>query len=193
MKFLYSLKLISDICFFMTFATIITSFFGGLHLFISLPIFIITSVLTTYLSTYKWLKLFGLIPLIIIYYTIPLITINLIALIPPIIYLINSTFKKPTLNERIEYDGKIKVFLMIFGWCLLLLIPLTQLGYENTHIGIDVYTFAFLFLFTGIMLTRLSRHDLSVLNQPRFRLFNFYSLLLVIIIPIVMSIPLFIS
>ena len=186
MTFPSGLKRICDISFYMTFASIVGSIFGGDNLISTLPIFAFAAFLSAFLAPLGGIKYVSILPLLLVFVPTPLTIIN-VAILSPIILFIIWTL--PTRDEKVSmfnYDEVFKRFLMIFGTILVFSIFIGELQ-SGTLL------FAISFLLNSIIFMRLIRHDESVLKQTEFTIRNAVSIIVVMIGAVLLSMDVFLT
>lgn len=169
MTFPSGLKRICDVCFYLTFASLI----GSGDLIFTLPFFAGTAFLSAFLAPYRWIKYLS-IPLLFLMFLVIQPTIqNVAILIPIIIYLVWSM---PKVGERIAQFNYIPVFrLFIKAFSVILVIfVLVSLWFNTSEFTfpMDSLLFGFTFLSTSVLILRMIRHDDAVLKQTKFKMIN---------------------
>ena len=171
MKFLKTLKILCDICFYLTFANLVTSLFGGASAIFTLPIFAFSIFLASMLSANVVFKYAPLILMGVCFYFIPLNLVNMFLLIPIFIYVVYSiaTINKPIMQLDCSYQFKlfIKVFL-----CFLVLPLMMGASYLLREF---VTPYAIIFMVLSVILMRMLRHDDIIYSENRFKLINILS------------------
>ena len=181
------LKRICDISFYMTFASFIGGGFGSDSLILTLPIFVFVAFLSAFLAPRGWVRYTSLLPLFLIFVIIPLTIVNLVVVIPAIIFMICSLPPADEYVTSFEYSGVFKLFLVIFGGFLAIFAII------EAQIPGDTLLFGTSFLFNSIIFMRMIRHDESVLKQTQFKIMNTVSIVGVVISAILISTEAFLT
>jgi len=166
MTFLYGLKRLCDISFYMTFASIIVYLSSGDHLILTLPVFILVAFLSSYFTLDGNLRYACAIPLFLTYLIVPLTVVNFLMVTPAIIYMIWAFPKPDEATKRFQYQGFLEIIFIVF--IIFLVGKFFFVIYDpslSSEIPIDTYAFAILFLLISIIFVRLIRYDS---NQIRF-------------------------
>ena len=171
MIFPNGLKRICDIAFYMTFASIVGEWLGASNLIFTLPSFAITAFLSALLAPYQRIKYLSIIPLLLIFLIMPLVTIDLVILIPAIIFIIMTLPKPDEQLAQYHYERIFYAFLLAFSFILVLKLILA-FGLDLAVLSTQSWLFAAAFLFNSIMLLRMVRHDETILKQHQFKLIN---------------------
>ena len=179
MTFPNGLKRICDICYYMTFATLIASFLGSENLIITLPVFASVAFLSAFLAPRGRIKYISLIPLFLIFLIVQSTVINLIVFIPTVFYMMWAMPKKDESTAGFNYEAIFNGFLKAFG--TILVIRFGLLGIFEMQFPTDTMLFATAFLILAIIFTRMIRHDENILNETRFKLINLISVVGVIL------------
>jgi len=169
MTFPSGLKRICDVCFYMTFASLI----GSGDLIFTLPFFAVVTFLSAFLAKYGVIKYISILPLFLMFFVIQPTVSNIAILIPIIIYLFWSM---PKAGERVAQFNYIPVFrLFIKTFSVILgIFMLISLWFNTTEFEFprDSLLFGFTFLLTSVIVLRLIRHDEAVSKQLRFKMIN---------------------
>lgn len=187
MKFINSLKRICDICFAMTFTTIIGGFIGVQNLIISLPLFALVVVLGIYLTPKGWVKYFSLLPLAAVWLLVDVNFATIIVLAPAVVYLLICLNKPINTVLDFEYEATFKIFIGIFGWILFFVVITSTLSPNQTSLPIDSYLFGLTFITNAIILSRMIRHDVSVYQKTKFKIISASPLIFVVVMAIILS------
>jgi len=187
MNFINGLKRICDICFAMTFATVLGGFIGAENLIITLPIFAVVAFLGVYLATKGWLRLLSLLPLASIWLFVDVNIPTLVVLVPAVIYLIVLLTKPVEESLKFEYEGVFKVFIGIFGWILFFVVITSTMSTDTITLPMDSYLFGISFILNAIVLSRMIRHDAAVFKTTKFKILNAAPLILVVVGAIILS------
>jgi len=175
------LKRICDVCFYMTFASMLAWILGTEeNLIVTLPIFVLTAFLSAFLAKYGVIKYIGLLPLILILLIITPSLLHMLIFIPIFLFLIwtmPNAFEEAT---KFEYHHIFKLFLIVFIATVLifLLVVLVNstasfnISQANIAFSHDVLLFAISFLIFAIIFMRLIRHDAAVLAQTIFKIMS---------------------
>jgi len=192
MTFSNGLRNVCDVCFYLTFASIVGNMLGfsAENLIIALPFLAITIFLGGYLLEKEKNCYLALTPLIILPLIIPYTTGAVLVLVPIIIYMITCL---PKLNKRLdqfEYEAQFKTFLGVYG-VVLFYTALTRLASDGVAtsviLPIDSYLFAIAFMTNAIVYTRMVRHDEAVFSQTKFKIINAAPMVGVIIVTVLVS------
>jgi len=197
MIFMSALKRICNMCFYLTFATFFGYFFAYLlgleisHFFVTFPIFIGVGFLSTFLDSRGWLKYLSFLPLALTFLIIPLTILNLLILLPLIIYMSWST-SEPLWAQKasgeyyfvLDHTPVFKRFMKFFIPILLLQLFLSLLFGRSITFPIDSLLFGLSFIIASVVFTRMIRHDEAIFAQLRFKAINAIPIMAVIIITI---------
>jgi len=185
MAFYFGLKRICDVLFYLTFATLFGAIFNTESIIIALPFFALASFMGASLVKWKVLKYISIMPLFLMFLIIPVTFLNLIILVPAIIFM---TVSIPSDGERANQFNYAETFQIFLGLFLFFYLLLSLLGMsEFVAIPFDFLFFALTFLITAIMFMRMSRHDEAVLRQRKFKILNSLPFLSIMVITLVIS------
>lgn len=172
MIFTVGLKRICDISFYFTFATFLVVVLDGDNLIIVLPIFTFVAFLSTYLAKFNINRCASLLPLGLLFFVVPFALVNIVALIPAVVYTI---IKLPKPDERInqfEYDVVFGLFLKLFAGMIILSFLVGGVVFLED----GPLLFSLFFLCSSVILMRLSRHDEAVLKSAQLQIINAFHL-----------------
>lgn len=183
------LKRICDISFYFTFASFLVVVLGGDNLIMVLPIFTIVAFLSAYLSKYSIIRYASLLPLGLLFLVVPLRLVNMLGVIPAVIYTI-ITLPKP--EERVSQFQYVDVF-MLYLKILAGLIILSFLVGVAEFLEDGPLLFSLSFLLNAVILMRLVRHDDAVLKRTQLQIMNAISLVGVMIVVFLFSTDTFLT
>jgi len=181
MSLVYSLKLLCDVLFYMTFAGLISAFIGvhgsvmtNSGLLNTLPFLVISAVLLGASAERKMIKYLVFLPLFgaaAIAYNDGLI--HLILLGPAIAYIIYYATTLP-------YDIKTVGHSVVFRLYLIIVTPIciffsANFTFFQSFMNEVLGPYLIMFAAASIVLMRMIRHDIEVLNQRKFRIINMLS------------------
>ena len=194
MTFTSGLKRICDICFYLTFASLIGSLIGADNLVSTLPLFVCIAFLSAFFAQKGKVKYFSFLLYPLIFLLISPTTPNLIILIPAMLYLIKACPKQKERASEFDYATVFMVFLGIFGFIFVfnLLINSWVAG-SMPEFASDFFLFALMFAILSIVFMRMARHNDSVLKQFRFKVMNAASLIGVIVAAVLVSSNVFLA
>jgi len=187
------LKRINDICFYLTFASIFVSWMGGANLIKTLPVFVLATFLSAFLNSQGKIKYITLLVILISFVMVPFKLINIVALIPIMIYMfyeLKNTYKS---DSQINYNEIFKLFVKVFFITISFMIIWSTFQSDLMPLIQNSLSFGIFFLVGSITLMRMLRHDETVLNQPEFQLFNALPLLGLILISLLTSSSFFLN
>jgi len=184
MTFPSGLKRICDVCFYMTFASLI----GSGDLIFTLPIFAAVAFLSAWLAQYGALKYISILPLFSMFLVVAPTIQNVGILMPIVIYLFWSM---PKVGERIaqfSYLPVFRIFIKAFS-IMLAIFVVVSLWFNTTEFTFprDSLLFGFTFLLTSVLVLRMIRHDEAVLKQIRFKMINSLPLVGILVGAILLS------
>lgn len=199
-----SLKRVGDISFYMTFTTAIAWIINAGRepgLIITLPIFMVTAFLATFLAQ-KWgnARFLAILPLLTVFLVVPLTTVNLIVLLPAVFLMIHQLPKPNERGSKVEYQRKFQLFITLFVILVIFFVIVTiatmaggiwSMYVEQIWINFsnEVLIFGLTFLVSSVIYMRMIRHDKDILRQPRFRIMNLYPIILLGVAALVVSHP----
>jgi len=167
MIFLSGLKRICDISLYMTFASIVVYVFSGDHLISTLPIFVLVAFLSSYFILDGNLRYVSAIPLLLIYWIVPLTIVNFLMVTPAIAYLIWTFPKSDEDVERYRYQSIYEVFFIILT--IALVVNFFVMESYSIDLPRDAFLFATSFLLNSIIFMRITRIDDRVVSQTRLK------------------------
>ena len=174
MIFTAAIKRICSICFYMTFASFFCVLFGGTNLFVTLPVFMLVAFSSAWMAELGKIRYISLAFFLAVIFIMPLNPANIITIVPACGYMI-LTMPKPQKSPKmyegidyVEYADVFKKFLSVFA--VALPIALISRNFEALENG--PISFAVSYMLLSVILLRTLRHDVSVINERRFKLFN---------------------
>jgi len=169
MTLLVTLKRISDSCFYLTFANLFVSLFNGVNLIVTLPVFVGVAFLSALLNMRGKVKYLALLLLPLCFCLVPVNLITLVALVPLFVYISFSLIRSPEFTSHFSYTATFDLFFK-------LVLPIIGI-FIIFGVGEITLHFAILFVLCSITLMRMLRHDVEILNHPRFQVLNSLSLM----------------
>jgi len=189
-----SLKQISNFSLYMSLVSIVLFLITfENNLIVTLPVFVSSIILTTYLTQKGNLKYLGLIPLV---FNIFLININLgsiAVLIPVYVYFIGSLIKNSKQVSTYNLKRMFILFCKIFTIAVLIILffnlvgSMTGYGSLISYLPVEFFVFSITYFFATTFLLRCLRHDQSVLDDQSFFLRNCSVLLGILLITFLLS------
>lgn len=176
MRFSKSLKLLCDICFYMTFVNIIGSTFGATALWITLPIFALSAFLAGIFTDTKLLKFTSILAVFACFLVVPINIGDIIVLSLPIIYIIYSVIFNNTFR-KIEYAPMFKLYGGLLAAFMMFIIFVEAGPLFATY----MLPFISTFIIGSIALMRLSRHDEDAISSHYIKIANIVYIGLVIL------------
>ncbi|MDR0838538.1 MAG: DUF4129 domain-containing protein [Oscillospiraceae bacterium] len=176
MSAVIALKLICDMCFYLTFAGFIGGLAGGVGVLPAFPFLAAATYLCCVLRNKKLLRF----PPLLLLAAIPLfLNVNLagyIVLAPPAVYLIVNVACFPPDTSDLSYGGVFSLFLKLLIPFSVVVVFIARWALESSSLP-----YALIFLAGAIILMRMLRHEPEILEQLRFKLMNSISVFAVII------------
>ena len=173
MKLVYSLKLLSDLLFYLSFAGLISTLASSGNLFDSLLFFVPCVVLLGTLADAKWLKYVALVLLIpaalnALNYSL----IQLGFLVPAIIYVIYYAASLPYDVKRVKYSGVFKVYMLLSLFVAFLFVVWFPIPYIVSSVTIP---YTIMFGASAVALMHMIRHDAVILTHTKFKVMSILS------------------
>jgi len=187
MTFPSGLKRICDICFYLTFASLIGALLGADNLTSTLPVFASIAFLSAFLAPRGWIRYASFILLPALFLFVSPTIANLIILTPAIVYIIWACPKPGERVADFDYTTTFLVFLGIFGFIFAFFMILHSWAEVGDDFPPDTFLFAMMFAVLSIVFMRMARHHESVLRQLRFKVMNTTSLVGVMIVAVLVS------
>ncbi|MCL2566241.1 MAG: hypothetical protein FWE24_10640 [Defluviitaleaceae bacterium] len=179
MSLVYSLKLLSDLVFYLTFAGLISALIGaqgremGVGGFVSyLPFFVIAAaVLGTLASKKGYVKYLALLPLF------GAITgafndgmIHLVLIAPAIVYTVYYATTLPYNIKTVSYSAVFRLYLiLVLPMCIFFA---SNLSFFGAFLSGVIVPYLIMFAASSIILMRMIRHDTEILEHTRFKAMN---------------------
>jgi len=195
MSLVYSLKLLSDLLFYMTFAGTISAMIGAVGrdmgnsgLLSTLPFLALSAVLLGALAERGKLKYLAFVPLLpAAVMALNYGVIHLVLIAPACAYIIYYATTLPYNIKTVGYTGIFRLYLcIVLPICLFFAVNTTFFGaFLRGALGF----YLIMFVFSSIVLMRMLRHDSEILLQTRFKVMNSLSVALVIILGTVLGSP----
>ena len=195
MGLVYSLKLVSDLLFYMTFAGTISALIGSYGrqmgnsgLLSVLPLMALSAMLLGPLAERGKFKYLAFIPLIpAVFMALNYGIIHLLFLAPALAYIV---YYATTLPYNIKTVGYTNIFRMY----LYVAIPIAiffavNVAFFGAFLSGALGPYIIMFLVSSIVLMRMLRHDNEILMQNRFKIMNSIGVIGVIIMGVVLGSP----
>lgn len=183
MSLVFTLKMLSDICFYYSYINLLGYPFGGaVGLEVLIPFLLAAwgSALRPQQPLWRYLPLACLLTL---GWFTPHNLAAFLLLLPPIIYLIWQTQQLESFSGRFDYSDILSLFLRSYlPFALVMAIPAGAALQESIP-------FALLCFGTGVSLQRMVRHDPEVFLSRRFAFFNGLTVLLTVVLGVSLGSP----
>lgn len=190
MSFVFTLKKLGDICFYLAFANYFAAFGGAAAAVQTLPVFIICSYLSAALSKKGKLRFLPLFILPACFLIMPLNPANFFLLLPAFVYLAVSIYRINRMPASFDYSGIFKIFLAAFLPFFVIMFTIrgfyTTQGRTISHDEV-VLPFAFIFVITSILLMRITRHGPEIFSQPRYILMNSLHIIALVVLGVILG------
>ena len=177
MSLIYSLKLICDLSFYMSFAGLICSLATGNSLLGTLPYLFSCAFLSSLLANKK---VFRLVPLVLVAFALFSIRdniLNYLFFIPACAYTVYYVYSLPADTDKMEYSAVFDLYFKIAVPTALILFIAARENLESISIPCGL-----IFTACSIILMRMLRHDRDILAQTKFKILNMLSVLGVMVI-----------
>jgi len=173
MKLVYSLKLLSDLLFYLSFAGLISTLASSGDLFDSLLFFVPCAVLLGILADKGWLKYATLVLLIpaamnALNYSL----IQLGFLTPAIVYVVYYAYSLPYDVKIVKYSGAFKVYMLLSLFVSFLFVVWFPVPYIVSSVTIP---YAIMFGASAVALMHMIRHDEAILSHTKFKVMSILS------------------
>lgn len=182
MNLVFTMKMLSDICFYFAFANFITYLFGGHNGIMTIPIMTALTFFSAYLKDKGVLKYFPLVLMVFCFFVVPFNIANIILLLPPIIYIIYNVYNLKNFNYNFKYSDTFFLFIKIAAPFMLIF-----LFYFYENIEKNSLPFAMIFLVNSVALMRILRQDISVLKETRFKIVTILPICIALLVSFILS------
>ena len=176
MSSVYSLKLICDLSFYLSFAGFICSMATGNSLMGTLPYLFSCAFVSSLLAEKKNIRFIPLVLLLPALFILRENIFNYLFFIPACAYTVYYINSMPYDIATTEYSATYSLFFNIAIPASLIFFIVSRENYESICIP-----YGLLFTICAIVLMRMLRHDREVLNQTRFKILNSLSVIGVMI------------
>ena len=184
-------------CFYLTFATFLGYFLGRLlnlevsDFVVTLPILVGTAFFSAYLDERRWIKYLSFLPLVLIFLIIPVSTLNLLILLPLMVYM-SWSMSEPLWGQKASgeyvflFDHRpiFRRFMQFFIVTLFLFLTISFLVGNTTSYPIGFLLFGLTFILASAIFMRMIRHDEDIFAQFRFKIVNAIPIIAVIVVAI---------
>ena len=177
MSLVYSLKLICDLCFYLSYAGLICSMATGNGFFATLPYLFSCAFLSGILAEKGILRLLPLVLIIPALFVLKENVWHYLFFIPACAYVVYYVYSLPYDVSSMEYSATYNLYFTIAFPVSIIVFLLNKEIFEKTGIP-----YALMFIVSSIVLMRMLRHDKDILNQTRFKIMNTLSVLSVMAI-----------
>ena len=177
MSSIYSLKLICDLSFYLSFAGLICSAATGNGLLITLPYLFSCALLGGILSKKGNLRLAPLVLLLPALFSVRENIFNYMFFVPACAYTVYYVYSLPYDINKMEYSPVFKLYYTIAAPVSIIMFIAIRSNLET--VGMP---YGLMFTLCSIVLMRMLRHDKDILNQTKFKLMNALSVLGVMIL-----------
>ncbi|MCL2323663.1 MAG: hypothetical protein FWC47_16350 [Oscillospiraceae bacterium] len=177
MNLVFTLKMLSDICFYFTFANFFSYLFTGNNVLIAVPIMVISAFLSAILKSRGFIKYLPLVLMVSCFFVIPINLVNIIVLLPPIFYIAYNVYKIKKFKYDFVYSDVFFLYLKIAGPFMLIILFYL---YENFMENSLPYSlpYVLIFLVSSVILMRMLKQDESVLKQVKFKILTILPVIL---------------
>ena len=180
MKLVYSLKLLSDLLFYLSFAGLISTLAGSGDLLDTLLFFVPCVVLLGALADAKWFKYVALVLLIpVVSNATSYSLIQLGFLAPAIIYVAYYAASLPYDVQVVKYSGVFKVYMLLSLFAAFLFIVWFPVPYIVSSVTIP---YVIMFGASSVALMHMIRHDAAILTHTKFKVMSILSVVSVFLV-----------
>lgn len=182
MSLVFALKMLSDICFYFTFANFFSYLFNGNNVLITTPIMAISAFLSAAFKERGSIKYVPLLLMLSCFFVVPMSLANIIVLMPPIFYIIYNVYEINKFKTNFIYSDIFFLYLKIAGPFIALF-----LFYVNKNTEQNSIPYVFIFLVCSVILMRMLRQDESALNKFSFKLMAIVPILIALFLGFILS------
>jgi len=181
MKLVYSLKLLSDLLFYLSFAGLVSVLIGGDGFFDILMLLVPCAVLLGVWANAGWLKFLSLAFLIpAALSALEYGVIHLLLPAPVFFYIVHYATNLPYDIKTIQYSGAFKIYMtlnLVISFVFIVYFPIISWAISSATIP-----YAIMFCASSVVLMHMVRHDTEILSHTRFKIVSVLSILSVFLL-----------
>ena len=178
MSLIFTLKIISDLCFYFAFANFFAIFGGGQPVIQTLPVLAACVFISAALARKKYLRLLPLAILPACFFIVPFGLANFLLFLPAFVFIAVSIYNINKMPPSFGYSGVFFLFLKIYFPFFLLVIALQM----RHQLEVSSLPFAIVFLASSVILMRILRLGPEISSRPGFRTMNFLNVFAVLLL-----------